>query len=220
MAFKDIDQRLIDECSKNIIDLDKIKSMISNGADINAFDEEYEQELYNSILDYYIDEEQPSLFNLYEITKLFTESNLILNQKPEDSDYFIPDRFRFLPPTKISIDIFKMLLSKGKFSFDDLDNIINNATLDLHLGEFYFYEDTQYSKEDSINYYLELIYWACGYNVKVYPQKCEKDLLLFDWFNREKNKVELVRENRSTSVFVKSLETYQRTEIQGWSMKY
>ena len=220
MAFKDIDQRLIDECSKNIIDLDKIKSLISNGADINAFDEEYEQELYNSILDYYIDEEQPNLFNLYEITKLFTESNLILNQKPEDSDYFIPDRFRFLPPTKISIDIFKMLLSKGKFSFDDLDNIINNATLDLHLGEFYFYEDTQYSKEDSINYYLELIYWACGYNVKVYPQKCEKDLLLFDWFNREKNKVELVRENRSTLVFVKSLETYQRTEIQGWSMKY
>ena len=220
MAFKDIDQRLIDECSKNIIDLDKIKSLISNGADINAFDEEYEQELYNSILDYYIDEEQPNLFNLYEITKLFTESNLILNQKPEDSDYFIPDRFRFLPPTKISIDIFKMLLSKGKFSFDDLHNIINNATLDLHLGEFYFYDDTQYSKEDSINYYLELIYWACGYNVKVYPQKCEKDLLLFDWFNREKNKVELVRENRSTSVFVKSLETYQRTEIQGWSMKY
>ncbi len=220
MAFKDIDQRLIDECSKNIIDLDKIKSLISNGADINAFDEEYEQELYNAILDYYIDEEELNLFNLYEITKLFTESNLILNQKPEDSDYFIPDRFRFLPPTKISIDIFKMLLSKGNFSFDDLDNIINNATLDLHLGEFYFYEDTQYSKEDSINYYLELIYWACGYNVKVYPQKCEKDLLLFDWFNREKNKVELVRENRSTSVFVKSLETHQRTEIQGWSMKY
>lgn len=220
MAFKDIDQRLIDECSKNIIDLDKIKSLISNGADINAFDEEYEQELYNSILDYYIDEEERNLFNLYEITKLFTESNLILNQKPEDSDYFIPDRFRFLPPTKISIDIFKMLLSKGNFSFDDLDNIINNATLDLHLGEFYFYEDTQYSKEDSINYYLELIYWACGYNVKVYPQKCEKDLLLFDWFNREKNKVELVRENRSTSVFVEDLETRQRTEIQGWTMKY
>lgn len=220
MAFKDIDQRLIDECSKNIIDLDKIKALITDGADINAFDEEYEQELYDSILDYYIDEKQPNLSNLYEITKLFAESNLILNLKPEDSDCFIPDRFRFLPPTKISIDIFKMLLSKGKFSFDDLDNIINNATLDLHLGEFYFYEDTQYSKEDSINYYLELIYWACGYNVKVYPEKCEKDVLLFDWFNREKNKVELVRENRSTSVFIESLETHQRTEIQGWSMKY
>ena len=80
MAFKDIDQRLIDECSKNIIDLDKIKSLISNGADINAFDEEYEQELYNAILDYYIDEEELNLFNLYEITKLFTESNLILRQ--------------------------------------------------------------------------------------------------------------------------------------------
>ena len=88
MAFKDIDQRLIDECSKNIIDLDKIKSLISNGADINAFDEEYEQELYNEILDYYIDEEQPNLSNLYEITKLFLANNLVPNQKPEDSDCF------------------------------------------------------------------------------------------------------------------------------------
>ena len=219
MAFTELDQKLIDECTKDVLDLEKIKMLIADGADINAFDEEYEQELYNSILDYYIDEEQPNLFNLYEITKLFTESNLILNQKPEDSDYFIPDRFRFLPPTKISIDIFKMLLSKGKFSFDDLDNIINNATLDLHLGEFYFYEDTQYSKEDSINYYLELIYWACAYNVKTYPKKCEKEVLLFDWFDRETNKIELVRENRSTSVFIESLETHHKAEIQGWSMK-
>lgn len=220
MAFKDIDQRLIDECSKDIVDFDIINALIDDGADINAFDEKYEQELYNEILDYYIDEEQPNLFNLYEITRLFTESNLILNQKPEDSDYFIPDRFRFLPPTKISIDIFKMLLSKGKFSFDDLDNIINNATLDLHLGEFYFYEDTQYSKEDSINYYLELIYWACAYNVKVYPEKCSKDILQFNWFKREKNKIEIVRENRSTSVFIEDLETHKKTEIDGWSMTY
>ena len=220
MAFKDIDQRLIDECSKNIIDLDKIKSLISTGADINAFDEEYEQELYNSILDYYIDEEQPNLFNLYEITRLFTESNLILNQKPEDSDYFLPRRFRFLPPTKISIDIFKMLLSKGKFSFDDLDGIITDATLDLHLGEFYFYEDTQYSKKNSINYYLELIYWACAYKVKLFPEKCSKDILDFNWFDRDKNKVELIQENRSTSVFVEDLENHKRVEIDGWTTKY
>ena len=72
----------------------------------------------------------------------------------------------------------------------------------------------------SINYYLELIYWACAYNVKTYPEKCEKDVSQFDWFNREKNKVELVCENRSTSVFIEDLETRQRTEIQGWTMKY
>ncbi len=220
MAFKDIDQRLIDECTKNIIDLDKIKALITDGADINAFDGEYEQELYDSILDFYIDEEQPNLYNLYEITKLFAESNLILNQKPEDSDYFILDRFRFLPPTKISIDIFKMLLEKGKFSFDDLDNMINNATLDLHLGEFYFYEETQYTREDSINYYLELIYWACAYNVEVYPEKCSKDVLDFEWFKREKNKIEVIREKRSTSVFIEDLENHKRAEIDGWTMKY
>ena len=220
MAFKDIDQRLIEECSKDTVDLDKIKALIADGANINAFDEEYEQELYDSILDYYIDEEQPNLSNLREITKLFLENDLILNHKPEDNDYFLPRGFIFLPPEEICVDIFKLLLEKGHFSFEDLDGIITDATLDLHLGEFYFYEDTQYSKKDSINYYLELIYWACAYNVKTYPEKCEKDLLLFDWFSREKNKVELVCENRSTSVFVEDLETRQRTEIQGWTMKY
>ena len=118
------------------------------------------------------------------------------------------------------MSIFKLFLEKGHFSFEDLDGIITDATLDLHLGEFYFYEDTQYSKEDSINYYLELIYWACAYNVKVYPEKCSKDILQFNWFKREKNKIEIVRENRSTSVFVEDLETHMRTEIDGWSMKY
>ena len=220
MAFKDIDQRLIDECSQDKIVIDKIKELIEAGASVNAFDEEYEQELYDAILDYYIDEEQPNLSNLYEITKLFLENNLILNHKPEDNDYFMPCRFRFLPPEKICVSIFKLILEKGHFSFEDLDGIITDATLDLHLGEFYFYEDTQYSKEDSINYYLELIYWACAYNVKVYPEKCSKDILQFNWFKREKNKIEIVRENRSTSVFVEDLETHMRTEIDGWSMKY
>ena len=65
-----------------------------------------------------------------------------------------------------------------------------------------------------------MIYWACAYNVKVYPEKCSKDILQFNWFKREKNKIEIVRENRSTSVFVEDLETHMRTEIDGWSMKY
>ena len=47
-----------------------------------------------------------------------------------------------------------------------------------------------------------------------------KDILQFNWFKREKNKIEIVRENRSTSVFVEDLETHIRTEIDGWSMKY
>ena len=220
MAFKDVDQRLIDECSKNNVDLDKIKSLLADGADINAFDEEYEQELYDSILDYYIDEEQPNLSNLYEITKLFAESHLILNQKPDDSDCFLPCRFRFLPPEKICVDIFIMLLEKETFTSEDLDTVIDDCTLDLHLGEFYFYEGTQYSKDDSVKYYLELIYWACAYNVKIYPEKCSKEVLAFEWFKREKNKVELVCEDRSTSVFIEDLETHRRAEIQGWTMKY
>lgn len=220
MAFKDIDQRLIDECIKDIVDLDKIKTLIVDGANINAFDEEYGQELYDSILDHYIDEEKPNLSNLYEITGLFVEHNLILNQKPDDNDCFLPHRFRFLPPEKICVDIFIMLLENGTFTSEDLDNIIDDCTLDLHLGEFYFHEQTQYSKEDSLKYYLELIYWACAYNAKTYPEKCSEDVLLFNWFEREKNKIELICENRSTAVFVEDLETHQRTKIQGWTMKY
>ena len=224
MAFKKIDQQLIDECTKDIVDLEKIKTLIVNGADINAFDEEYEQELYNEILDYYVldsRERQINLLNLYQITKIFIENHLILNQKPEDSDYFIPKRFRFLPPENICVDTFKMLLEKGEFSSEDLDGVITDSTLDLHLGEFYFFEQTQnYSEIDSMEYYLELIYWACAYSVKLFPEKCSKDLLDFDWFKRERNKMELIYENRSTSVFVEDLENHNRTEIDGWTMTY
>ncbi len=224
MAFKDIDQCLIDECSKDIVDFDKIKTLIDDGADVNAFDNEYEQELYDEILDFYVfesRERQLDLLNLYRITKIFIENQLILNQKPEDSDYFLPNSFRFLPPEKVCVDTFKALLENGESSFEDLESITTNATLDLHLGEFYFFEQTQnYSEKDSMKYYLELIYWACAYRVKTYPEKCEKDLLQFNWFKREDNKVVLIHENRSTSVFIEDLKTHQRVEIDGWTMKY
>ena len=222
MAFNSIDQRLIDTCTKDVIDLEKIKALIVDGANVNAFDTKYEQTLYDEILDYYLDrkDEELNLSNLLRVTELFIENNLVLNPKPDDSDYFFPDRFRFLPPEKICVDIFKLLLDNGTFSFDDLDNIINDCTLDLHLGEYYFYEDTKYTRKDSVNYYLELIYWSCAYNVKTYPERCSADVLPFDWFNREKNKVEIICENRSTAVFVEDLENHSRTEIQGWTMKY
>ena len=100
------------------------------------------------------------------------------------------------------------------------DQLIRDVGLDLHLGEYYFYEGTQYSKADVLDYDLELIYWACAYNVKTHPDKCSKELLEFDWFDRERNKVELTRENRSTSVFVEDLKKHNRTEIVGWTMKY
>ena len=224
MAFKELDQRLIDECCKDIVDLEKVKALISGGADINAFDEEYEQALYDEILEFYIfegRERRLDLSNLYKTTEIFVENNLILNHKPDDSDYFLPDGFRFLPPEKICVDTFKMLLETQKCSFDDLEIVMTNASLDLHMGMFYFFEQTQlYSKEDSAKFFLELIYWACAYKVKLFPEKCPEDILAFDWFNRAKNKVNLVRVNRSTCVRVEDLETHQSTEIDGWTMKY
>lgn len=223
MAFTDIDQRLINACRKDVIDLDIIEGLIAEGADINAFDEEHEQGIYNEILDYYIfegRERRLNLINLYRITELFAEKCLILNQKPNDSDFFIPSWLRFLPPEKICVDTFKLLLEKCAFSFEDLENAIATTSLDLHLGIYYFFERTRhYTEKESLEYFLELIYWACAYNVKAYPEKCSKDLLQFRWFDREKNKVEIVFENRFTSVYVEDLETHMRTEIDGWLMK-
>ena len=222
MAFKDIDQMLINECVKDVADLEKIKELIAQGADINAFDEEYEQTLYEEILDFYIDRKTKklNLSNLSIVTELFVEKGLILNPKPDDCDYFFPYRFKLTPPEKVCVDIFKMLLGKGTVTFAELDSIINDNALDLHMDMFYFYEQTRYKKNDSLNYFLELIYWSCAYQVKLYPENCSEDLLSFDWFDREKNKVELIRENRSTGVFIEDLETHERAEIQGWTRKY
>lgn len=221
MAFKEIDQRLIDECVNVPVDFEKVKELIAEGADINAFDEEYEVSLCEQLLNYYMEiEEGRDLSNLYKIIELFLEKGLILNPKPDDCDYFIPYWFRHLPPEKICVDIFKMLLERGTYSLGDLDNIISDATLDLHLDQFYYYEGTQYSEEDSKNYFSELAYWACAYNVKRYPEKCSEDLFKINWFEREKNKVEFVCENRSSGVFVEDLETHERIEIDGWSSKY
>ena len=224
MAFKEIDQQLIDECTKDTLDLDVINSLIIDGANINAFDEKYEQALYEEILDFYIfegKERKLNITNLYQITNLFIEKDLILNHKPEDKDYFLPDIFRFLPPENICVDTFKLLLENAQSSFDELEIVMTNASGDLHMNMFYFFEENQlYSKEDSEKFFLELIYWACAYKVKLFPEKCSKDILDFDWFDRDKNKVELIRENRSTMIFVKNIENLKRVEIDGWTTKY
>ncbi len=148
------------------------------------------------------------------------KGDLVLNPKPEDCDFFIPSRFIFLPPDEICLNIFKMLLETEKFSFEELESIERNAALDLFFDEYYFYGQTKYSKEDSLKYYLELIYWTCAYKVKKYPKRCTEDLLKVNWFERSKNRIELVRENRSATVLVEALETHEKTEINGWSLKY
>ena len=98
MAFMELDRKLIDECTIETIDIGAIKHLIAGGANINAFDEEYEQSLYGENLDYYIDkrEEKPNLSNLYKITELFIGHDLVLNHKPNDPDFFLPDLFRYL----------------------------------------------------------------------------------------------------------------------------
>ena len=49
MAFEKIEQELINECVKDTIDMEKIKTLIHNGADINYYDVEYEQCLYEHV---------------------------------------------------------------------------------------------------------------------------------------------------------------------------
>ena len=220
MAYKDIDQLLIDECCKTIVDYDKIKELISNGADINAYIAEEEECLYESVLDYYVDNDNFDLSNLLRTTELFIEKRLILNPNPSDPDCFVLRHFRFLPPTKTSVTIFKLLLENLKFSNTDINRFISDAAFDLHLREFFFFEGTEFSEQDSIVYFLELIYWACAYDIKAHPSENEPELLEFDWFNREENKINVIWENRSTYIFIESLKTHKRTEINGWTMKY
>ena len=80
MAFEKIEQELINECVKDTIDMEKIKTLIHNGADINYYDVEYEQCLYVEILDIFINEEDSSkLANLLAVTEFFLENGLILS---------------------------------------------------------------------------------------------------------------------------------------------
>ena len=105
-------------------------------------------------------------------------------------------------------------------AFKDIDNVSTDATLDLHLGTYHFFDEDRYSHDDSIKYFLEIIYWACAYGSKAYPEEIAKGLLQFDWFDRQKMTIELVHENRSTSVFVKDTKKDLRVEIDGWTMKH
>ena len=220
MAFNSVDQTLIDECSKDTIDLERIKGLIADGARVNAFDEEYEQSLYDEILDYYTfegRERRVNMSNLPAITELFMENGLILSPNPDDRDYFSLGKVRFLPPETASVDTFKMLLHKGDFSLAELDAVISDTSLDLHTGDYYFFDLIHnYSKEESLKYYLELIYWACAYSVKYYSEKCTDGMRDFDWFDRERNKIELVFEEGSSFVFIEDLKTHCRKIIDGW----
>ena len=89
-----------------------------------------------------------------------------------------------------------------------------------NVDRFYFFNGTKYSKEDSIEYYLELIRWACAYDVERYPEKCTADLLTFEWFNEQKTRLEVVseKETQSTVVYVEDTETHERVEINGWGI--
>ena len=141
LAFRDVDQSLITLCTADEVNLNKLNELIADGADVNAFDKEYEQVLYEEILDYYIfegRERQINLSNLYTITEIFVKNGLVLNQQSDDSDYFLLDSFRFLPPERVCVDTFCMLLERCNFSHKDVNYMIADTILDVHMGIYYF----------------------------------------------------------------------------------
>lgn len=221
MAYRDLDAALLAACCEDRIELGKVEALLYEGADVNAVDPAYDTSLYDEILDHYIDSKhkKTDLEGLLGVTELFLLLGLEINLAHED-DYFMPQRFRFMPPEERSVSIFKLLIDRGNASFEDLDRFIGDAILELHREDFYFYEGREYTVEDSLRYYLELIYWAVAYNLKRCPEKCLEALSGFDLFKREKNIIGFTREERSTTVFLEEVASKKRCVIGGFTWAY
>lgn len=227
MSFSALDQVLIDECIKDSIDIEKIKELIADGANVNAFNEDYQASLYDEIIDYYIDptDKGVNLSNFYKITELFLENGLILNHHPNDLDDSSLISFRGLPPESISVDAYKLLLNSNQVTLDDLDNIISIIMFDLYWGyhpeeadkiEYNEESDciiTKYSEEDRKQYYLALLYWTYAYSSKRFPESCQKEIKDFDWFDTDRNKMEWIYGDRTITVVVSNSETGKMVAI-------
>ena len=225
-AFGEMEQKLIEECKKDPLDLDKIKTLIDNGADINACGGKWNTPLNSEIVNYYACRgekfEYRNLSNLAQVMELLINRGMLLNPKPGDSHGFLLPDLQFLPPEKICIDTYKMLLEKGNPSFEDLDYALYCYVCNMHStdDDYDFYswkKPKRYKKKDCLNYFLEMAYWTCAYKVKLYPEKCAEDLLRFDWFNREKYTVKLKRGRRTSRVIIEDNGTQQNATIHSYT---
>ncbi len=226
MTFGEMEQKLIEECTKDPIDLDKIKTLIDNGADINACGGKWNTPLNREIVNYYACRgekfENRSLSNFAQVMELLINRGMLLNPKPGDSHGFLLPDLQFLPPEKICIDTYKMLLEKGNPSFEDLDYALYCYVCNMHSTDddydFYSWKKPKmYKKKDCLNYFLEMTYWTCAYKVKLYPEKCAEALLAFDWFNREKYTVKLKRGRQTSRVVIEDDETQQSAIIYSYT---
>ena len=226
MAFREIEQKLIEECTKDPLDLDKIQMLIDNGADINSCDGKFEYPLHCTIVDYYgrnrSEYENPNLSNLAKVMALLIDNGMLLNPKPSEHRNFLLLVLQFLPPEEICIDTFKMLLEKGNPASEDLDAALNTFLCNMHSedDDYDFYswkKPKKYTKKECLNYFLDMMYWVCAYKVKLYPEKCAEDLQEFDWFDREKHIVTLKRGRRTSQVFIEDKESRRSAVIYSYT---
>jgi hypothetical protein len=225
-AFGGMEQKLIEECTKDPLDLDKIKMLIDNGADINACRGKWNTPLNRDVVDYYACRgekfENRNLSNLAQVMELLIEKGMLLNPKPGDSRGFLLPALQFLPPEKICVDTYKMLLEKGNPSFEDLNYAMYCYVCNMHStdDDYDFYswkKPKKYKKKDCLNYFLEITYWTCAYQVKLYPEKCAKDLLGINWLDREKYTVMLKRGRQTSRVIIENNETQQSATIYSYT---
>ena len=223
MAFREIEQNLFMECTKDPLDLDKIQMLIDNGADVNACGGKWDTPLHDKIVNYYSSrDEYRNLSNLAQVLELLMTRGMLLNPKPGNSRGFLLPSLQFLPPEKICIDTYKMLLEKGDPACEDLDYALYCYVCNMHDPEdnydFYSWLKPQkYKKIECLNYFLEMTYWTCAYKVKLYPEKCAKDLLGFDWFDREKYTVKLKRGRRTSRVIIEDQKTQKSATIYSYT---
>lgn len=226
ITFGEMEQKLIEECTKDPLDLDKIETLIDNGTDINACGGKWNTPLNREIVDYYACSgekfENRNLSNLAQVMELLIDRGMLLNPKPGDSHGFLLPALQFLPPEKICIYTYKMLLEKGNPSFEDLDYALSCYVCNMHStdDDYDFYswkKPKKYTKKDCLNYFLEMTYWTCAYMVKLYPEKCAEALLAFDWFNRDKYTVNLKRGRQTSKVIIENNETQQSATIYSYT---
>ncbi len=225
-SFGAMEQKLIEECTKDPIDLDKIQALIDNGADINACGGKWNTPLNSEIVNYYAcrgeKNEYRNLSNFAQVMEMLINRGMMLNPKLGDRRGFLLPDLQFLPPEKICIDTYKMLLEKGHSSFEDLDYALYCYVCNMHSpdDDYDFYswnKPKKYTKKECFNYFLEMIYWTCAYQVKLYPEECAEELLRFDWFNRDKNEVKFSRGRQTSRAFIVDKETQQKALIYSYT---
>jgi len=120
----ELNKKLLDECCKKKIDIKKIKELISQGAELlGQISDKWPDNLYGEIV---CDNE-----NLYEITKIFIESGMVIKHSmfKNDDDSIDPLWELAFCCNEEGIKTLKLLLDNN-LDFDSVEEFIDHVYID------------------------------------------------------------------------------------------